>query len=255
MYNAAVDLSALNNLQSPSLFFIFSKSLLSSFLLFSSVPYVFLILRNLSSASKWTSSSSGFFFLFYFFFSSSYSSFFSLFWPFHFLLVSIQFFFSYLFDFLYFFVTFSIFILLPVILFLLFKINSSPYAFFFSKLPFIFIFFFFDCMPHSFVVSLGKTARIFKFVLAVSEKSLAFFGWSFSLFLYIFFSFFFYIFLALCTLYFPAFHTFFLLTSSIFYLPHTFPFNYFCNYFFNFVLKYPSCNYEPYFIVHRLKMY
>lgn len=143
MYNAAVDLSALNNLQPPSLFFIFSKSLLSSFLLFSSVPYVFLILRNLSSASKWTSSSSsGFFFLFYFFFSSSYSSFFSLFWPFHFLLVSIQFFFSYLFDFLYFFVTFSIFILLPVILFLLFKINSSPYAFFFSKLPFIFIFFF-----------------------------------------------------------------------------------------------------------------
>lgn len=34
MYNAAVDLSALNNLQPPSLFFIFSKSLLSSFLLF-----------------------------------------------------------------------------------------------------------------------------------------------------------------------------------------------------------------------------
>lgn len=62
-----------------------------------------------------------------------------------------------------------------------------------------------------------------------------------SLFSFIFFSlFFFYIFLALCTLYFPAFHTFFLLTSSIFYLPHTFPFNYFCNYFFNFVLKYPS---------------
>lgn len=96
----------------------------------------------MSSASKWTSSSSsGFIFLFYFFFSSSYSSFFSLFWPFHFLLVSIQFFFSYLFDFLYFFVTFSIFILLPVILFLLFKINSSPYAFFFQSCP-LFLFFF-----------------------------------------------------------------------------------------------------------------
>lgn len=178
MYNAAVDLSALNNLQPPSLFFIFSKSLLSSFLLFSSVPYVFLILRNLSSASKWTSSSSssGFFFIFYFFFSSSYSSFFSLFWPFHFLLVSIQFFFLIT-------LTFYIFSSLSLSLFfsLLFfsgslKLTLLLMRFFFSKLPFIFIFFFFDCMPHSFVVSLGKIARIFKFVLAVSEKSLAFFG-------------------------------------------------------------------------------
>lgn len=190
MYNAAVDLSALNNLQPPSLFFIFSKSLLSSFLLFSSVPYVFLILRNLSSASKWTSSSSGFFFLFYFFFSSSYSSFFSLFWPFHFLLVSIQFFFLIS-------LTFYIFSSLSLSLFfsLLFfscslKLTLLLMRFFFQSCP-LFLLFFFDCMPHSFVVSLGKTARIFKFVLAVSEKSLAFFGWSFSLFLYIFFSFFF----------------------------------------------------------------
>lgn len=52
-------------------------------------------------------------------------------------------------------------------------------------------------MPHFFVVSLGKFARIFKFVLTISEKSLAFFGGSSSLLspYFFLFSFFFYIFL------------------------------------------------------------
>lgn len=203
----------------------------SCYLVFSFVFFFcflcFHILRN-SSASKWissSSSSSGFtgFYLFPFFLSFFFFLLLFFFQPLLALSPSygfnpFLFFLSYLFDLLH-----SLYLYSSVIL-CLFKINSHLLIRFFSKLPFIYLFFF-DCMPHSFVVSLGKIARIFKFVLAVSEKSLAFFGRSFPS-SYFFFRFS-YIFLILCTLYFPAFRTFPLLTSSILYLPHIFSFNYF----------------------------
>lgn len=146
-------LSAPNNLQSPSLFFIFSKSLwlprlffrfllaplrlpLSLLLLF---MFSHLLLKFIFRKVAGFIFYSGFYpfpFICYFF----PPAFFSLFWPSHFFLVSIFIFSSYFFDLLYSLVILFISILVTVISFLLFKINFFLLS---LLLPLKVVFFFF----------------------------------------------------------------------------------------------------------------
>lgn len=207
------------------LVFCFLLALFGLFLSFYLLCFHHIFFCNLSFAKQLGSFSTLDSILFHLFFLLL--SFISLFWLSRFLslslLVSINFHFSsYFFNlstlfrnlYLYFFY---------LLFFLLFNINLFLL---FSKVA-LYFYFSFDCMPHSFVVLLGKFARIFKFILTISEKSLAIFGGSFS-YPSCFFLLFSYIFLVCSAL---SYLLCFLSSFQVkLFVSSTFP--YFCNYFF-----------------------